>query len=85
LKSKYTISCNMTIIKKVGKIGSEGIVLIIEISKILPKYQVTLPKEVREKLQVELGDRLLFIETADGFLLKKIDDAIVQTLMGETD
>jgi AbrB family looped-hinge helix DNA binding protein len=75
----------MTIIKKVGKIGNEGIVLIIEISKILPKYQVTLPKEVREKLQVELGDRLLFIETADGFLLKKIDDAIVQTLMGETD
>ena len=33
------------------------------------KGQVTLPKSVRERLGVETGDRLEFIESEEGFLV----------------
>ena len=33
------------------------------------KGQITLPKTVRDRLGVETGDRLEFIESGDGFLI----------------
>jgi antitoxin PrlF len=33
------------------------------------KGQVTLPKSVRERLGVEAGDRLEFVESGEGFLV----------------
>ena len=38
-------------------------------SKITSKGQVTLPKSVRERLGIEAGDRLEFIESEQGFLV----------------
>lgn len=60
------------------------ICLIFEVSKILPKHQITLPKEVRESLNINIGDRVIFIETDEGFLLKKVDEAIVQKIVEES-
>lgn len=37
---------------------------------ITTKEQVTLPKSVREKLGVEAGHRIEFVETEAGFLVK---------------
>ena len=34
------------------------------------KGQVTLPKAVRERLGVETGSRIEFVETTEGFLVK---------------
>ncbi len=39
--------------------------------KILPKGQVTLPKEVREHLGLRVGDTLVLAEAEGGVLLKK--------------
>ena len=37
-------------------------------SKVTSKYQVTIPKEVREALGIEIGDRVAF--TTDGRILR---------------
>lgn len=39
-------------------------------ARITTKGQVTLPKSVREKLGVEAGHRVEFVETEAGFLVK---------------
>lgn len=36
--------------------------------------QVTLPKKVREKLMIEKGDKIAFIELEQGYLIKKVDE-----------
>ena len=39
--------------------------------KILPKGQITLPKEIRESLDVKEGDTLVIEKADDGIMLKK--------------
>lgn len=39
--------------------------------KVLPKGQITLPKEVRKSLQIKEGDTLLLEETAGGYAIRK--------------
>jgi len=39
--------------------------------KVLPKGQITLPKQVRKKLKIEVGDRLLMEEEEGKIVLKK--------------
>lgn len=39
--------------------------------KVLPKGQITLPKNVRKKLGIKVGDALLLDEDADKIVLKK--------------
>ncbi len=39
--------------------------------KVLPKGQITLPKKVREKLGIHVGDALVLEEDKDGIILKK--------------
>ena len=39
--------------------------------KVLPKGQITLPKKMREKLNIHVGDSLVLEEGKDGLVLKK--------------
>ena len=39
--------------------------LIVESAKVLPKGQVTLPKDIRRKLGVENGDRVVMVWDSD--------------------
>ena len=39
--------------------------------KVLPKGQITLPKQVRKKLKIGVGDRLLVEEDEEKIVLKK--------------
>lgn len=55
--------------------------MILEVSKVLPKHQITLPKEVREKLNVDVDERVIFIEFSQGFVLKKLTEEIVQLII----
>lgn len=39
------------------------------------KYQVTIPKEVREDLKIEVGDKVIFVKEADGrYRLLRVED-----------
>lgn len=48
-------------------------ILILEVVKILPKFQINLPKEVRELMEAKIGDQVLIIETEEGLLLRKVE------------
>jgi AbrB family looped-hinge helix DNA binding protein len=39
--------------------------------KVLPKGQITIPKEVRESMRIREGDTLILEPSADTFVLKK--------------
>jgi len=39
--------------------------------KVLPKGQITLPKQVRKKLKIGVGDRLVIEEDEEKIVLKK--------------
>jgi len=41
----------------------------MELAKITSKGQITIPKEIREKLNLKKGDKVLFIEKEDGVLI----------------
>jgi AbrB family looped-hinge helix DNA binding protein len=47
---------------------------VITMSTISSKYQITLPSRVREKMGLKAGDRVVFVEDDDGFMLRKLDD-----------
>ena len=38
------------------------------------KYQVTIPKEVREALGIKAGDEVVFVRTREGYVIKSLDD-----------
>lgn len=40
-------------------------------SRVTQKGQVTIPKEVREKLGIRPGDEIEFVRTEDGYLIEK--------------
>jgi AbrB family looped-hinge helix DNA binding protein len=39
--------------------------------KVLPKWQITIPKKVREKLKIRVGDTMVMEEKEGEILLKK--------------
>ena len=39
--------------------------------KVLPKGQITLPKKMRDKLGINVGDAVVLEESKDGIVLKK--------------
>lgn len=45
-------------------------------TKVTKKYQVTIPKRVREELGIEAGDRITFVKTGGGYRLIKLDELI---------
>jgi len=40
------------------------------------KYQVTIPKRVREKLDIKAGDDVIFLKTKDGYRIIRADEII---------
>ncbi|WP_246112353.1 AbrB/MazE/SpoVT family DNA-binding domain-containing protein [Thermococcus aciditolerans] len=38
------------------------------------KYQVTIPKEVREALGIKAGDEVVFVRTREGYVIKPLDE-----------
>jgi AbrB family looped-hinge helix DNA binding protein len=45
-------------------------ILAMPAATLTSKGQITLPKTVRDRLQLGEGDRVEFVETADGYLLR---------------
>jgi len=43
-----------------------------KVTKVTRKYQVTIPKEVRRKVGVEVGDKLRVMEKGELIVLKKV-------------
>jgi AbrB family looped-hinge helix DNA binding protein len=42
--------------------------------KVTRKYQVTIPKEVREELDIKIGDEVVFVKNERGeFVIKKLE------------
>ena len=42
--------------------------------KVTRKYQVTIPKEVREELGIKIGDEVVFVKNERGeFVIKKLE------------
>lgn len=37
------------------------------------KYQVTIPKEVRDALGIKAGDEIVFVRTREGYVIKPLD------------
>ena len=53
----------------------------LEIAKLSEKGQLTLPINVRKKLNLNLGDKVLFIETEDGKLvIDKADNVALKDI-----
>ena len=44
-----------------------------QLSKLTTKYQATIPKEVRTKLGLKAGDRLMFVEKDGEMTIKKVE------------
>ncbi|WP_456424065.1 AbrB/MazE/SpoVT family DNA-binding domain-containing protein [Thermococcus sp.] len=40
------------------------------------KYQVTIPKEVREALEIRAGDEVVFVREGDRYVLMKLTDLL---------
>ena len=45
-------------------------VVIMGLSKISSKYQITIPKDVREKFKLEAGSRVMFLREGDKLILR---------------
>lgn len=51
------------------------------VTKITAKYQVTLPREIRQALKAKVGDLLVFVEQADGtFRVQVVPPRLTQAL-----
>jgi antitoxin PrlF len=53
-------------------------------SKVTKKGQITIPKEVRKKLGVKVGDKLIFESTTQGILLRKKESSNIDKILAET-
>ncbi|WP_156949655.1 AbrB/MazE/SpoVT family DNA-binding domain-containing protein [Paenibacillus sp. FSL R7-269] len=47
----------------------------------LPKHQVTLPKEVRERLELDIEGKVMFVETDNGILIKRLDQKLFEAII----
>ena len=45
----------------------------MQISKVTSKYQATIPKEIRAKLNIQAGDRIIFNEIDGQITLAKVE------------
>ena len=48
--------------------------MVIAMVTISSKYQITLPSKVREKMKLKAGDKVVFVEEDEKYVLKKLDD-----------
>ena len=52
----------------------------MEIAKLSSKGQITLPKEIREKLCLKEGDKVMFIEKDGKIIVEKSVDSIIDEI-----
>lgn len=45
--------------------------MVEEVVKVTRKYQITIPKEVRKRVGVEIGDKLKVMEKGEAIILRK--------------
>jgi AbrB family looped-hinge helix DNA binding protein len=45
-------------------------------TKVTSKYQVTIPKDVREALRIRRGDEIAFVPTRDGYVIRRAEDLV---------
>jgi AbrB family looped-hinge helix DNA binding protein len=45
-------------------------------TKVTSKYQVTIPKDVREALRIRRGDQIAFVPTRDGYVIRRAEDLV---------
>jgi len=55
----------------------------IEESKISKKGQITIPKDVREKLGLKVGDKVVFESISQGILIRKKEDLDINKILNE--
>jgi AbrB family looped-hinge helix DNA binding protein len=53
-------------------------------SKVTKKGQITIPKEIRNKLGIKVGDKLIFESITQGILLRKKESSNVNKILEET-
>ena len=52
----------------------------VEAARITSKFQVTIPKEVRQNAGMQVGDYLIFVQTEDGWKVQRVPDDTVAAL-----
>ena len=55
----------------------------IEESKISKKGQITIPKDVRERLGLKVGDKVIFESISKGILIRKKEDSDINVILKE--
>ena len=55
----------------------------VEESKVTKKGQITIPKDVREKLGLKVGDKIIFEPNAKGILIRKKEDSDIDKIIKE--
>ena len=55
----------------------------IEESKISKKGQITIPKDIREKLGLKVGDKVIFQSITQGILIRKKEDSDINKILNE--
>ena len=55
----------------------------IEESKISKKGQITIPKDIREKLGLKVGDKVIFQSITQGILIRKKEDSDINKILTE--
>jgi len=57
--------------------------MVIVMVTVTRKYQVTIPKEVREALGIKAGDKVVFVKSKEGYIITTLDkllDEFVEAL-----
>ena len=52
------------------------------VSKVTRNYQVTVPREVRELANINVGDTILFIKEGEEVMLRRIDKDLLSKAFG---
>ncbi len=55
----------------------------IEESKVSKKGQITIPKDVREKLGLKVGDKVIFESITQGILIRKKQEIEINNILEE--
>ena len=50
------------------------------LARITTRGRVTIPKEIREKLQLEQGDRVAFVRRGDGVYMQLVKDTLLDKM-----
>ncbi len=59
--------------------------MVIALVTVSSKYQITLPRKVREKMGIKVGDRVVFVEEDGKYVLMKLDDLADEMLASMKD